>query len=366
MQLIFFLSLLIMHFQTQADIERHNELNIVKTIGKGMFFYPAGPMPMFSYGSFTVLEDRKLLIFDSAGTHPFYIIDVDEEKVTSFGTWGRGPGEFLKDSPKMISVTEGSIYIYDHFSSYLHRFGLDQSFHETILIDVLTPSLSSVHIYNDNTLIYSAYTLNNPEMENEYFFNTHSIQNSQISEQYKGLLKLNSITALKPAKYNGVLKYGPVQVHDSIIYLANLFGSIILGLNSEGEIVFQTDDPEQGLIPETNPRFLNGILIGEPEETTFRNFDLAVDEDYIYTLYSGASLRFEETSAFMTGGKIDDDELRIGEAKSMRLYDRNDSSYLGEYTLPEYVSAIAVDKDYLYGVVWDDEPHIIVLEKPQL
>lgn len=355
-----------MHFQAQSVTEKSNELNIVKTIGKGIFFYPAGPMPMFTYGSFTVLEDGKLLIFDSAGTHPFYIINADEEKVTSFGTWGRGPGEFLKDSPKTISVTESSIYIYDHFSTYLHRYDLDQNFQETILMDVLSTSLSSVHICNDNTLIYSAYTLNTPETQNEFFFQAHSIQNEQISEQYEGLLNLDTITALKPAKYNGVLKYGPVLVYDSVIYLANLFGSIILGLNSEGEIVFQTDAPEQGFIPETKPRFLNGVLVGEPEETTFRNFDLAVDEYYVYALYSGASLRFEETSAFMTGGKIEGDVQRIGETKRVRLYNRNDSSYVGEYTLPEYVSAIAVDKDYLYGVVWDDEPHIIVLEKPQL
>lgn len=366
MKLILFILLLFMPFHVSSDIQEINELGIVKTIGKGIFYYPVGPMPMFSYGSLTVLEERKLIIYDSAGTEPFYIVDVEKENITSFGEWGRGPGEFLEDAPKMISVTESSVYIYDHFSSYLHRFNLDLSFQETISLDVLTPSLNSVHMYNDSTMIYFAYNLNTPNTENEYFFNIHAILNGRINEHSEGLLKLDSIEALRPAKYNGVLKYGPVVVYDSAIYLANLFGSIILGLNRNGDIIFQTNAPDQGQIPETRPRFLNGILVGEPETATFRNFDLAIDKDYVYALYSGTSFTFEETSAFMTGGNIQDDELRIGEANKIRLYDRIDSSYLGEFTLPEYVSAIAADEDYLYGVVWDNEPHIIVMEKPQL
>lgn len=366
MKLIIFISLLFMHFHVPADIQGNDELKIVKTIGKGMFYYPVGPMPKFSYGSFTVLENRKLIIYDSAGTHPFYVIDVDNEKITSFGAWGRGPGEFLEDAPKTISLTENSVYIYDNFVSYLHRYNLDLNFKETISLDVLTPSLNSVHIYNDHTLISSAYTLNTPHIENEFFFDIHSILNGHVHEKESGLLKLDSIEALYPAKYNGVLKYGPVVVYDSAIYLANLFGSIILGLNRNGDVIFQTHAPDQRQIPETRPRFLNGILVGEPESATFQNFDLAVDKNYVYALYSGASFTFEETSAFMTGGKIQDDELRFGESRKIRLYDRIDSSYLGELTLPEYVSAITVDEDYIYGVVWDDEPHIIVLEKPEL
>ncbi|CAN5702368.1 hypothetical protein BH23THE1_BH23THE1_30710 [soil metagenome] len=358
----YILTVFLCFFLSNSVTDTDKELRVVKTLGQGILYYPAGPLPMFSYGSFVVIENQKLLLFDSAGIQPFYLIDVEGGNFETFGQWGRGPGEFLKESPKLISVTD-DIYIYDVYNHFLHKFTLNMKYVESFLPELKSNMFASVMMIDDETLLFSDHGVNMPGETVESYFLKFNFKEGDVSGEPISLLPYESLDDLLPIKGNISLKSGPVVLFDDTIYLANLFGSVIFGIDKNGTQSFYTNLPEKAGIPETEIRLVNGVRVGEPEIPTFHNLDLAVDQEYLYALYSGVTSTYENISNFMTGGTLDD-ALRIGEGKMLRIYDRRNGAYLGEFSLPNWAAAITVDEEYIYAVVWDDEPHIMVLDKP--
>lgn len=358
------LSLLFLATETVLESEADNTLQVVKTIGKGSLYYPAGPIPTFSSGSFVSLDNQKLLLYDSAGLHPFWLIDAENGELSGHGRWGRGPGEFMRESPKIISRTAEHIYIHDVFSHYLHKYTPDMGYVRSYFPELKSNMFATIMMLDDETLLFSDHGINFPGEIASHFFMKYRFNDGEIMEDYLPILPYSSVNELHPVKRNISLKTGPVEVFDGTIYVANLFGSVILAVDKKGQLAFNTSYPDKAEIPPAESRLINGVRVGEPEITTFRNLDLAADRDYLYALYSGETSSFENISNFITGG-ISEEELRIGEGRLLRVYNRHDGSYLGEFTLPDWAAAITADDNYLYAVTWDDEPHIMVLNKPQ-
>lgn len=341
------------------------ELSKVSAIGEGKLRYPGGPFPLFSFGSMLVVDNQELLIYDSAGKYPFYHVNVKEGSLNPHGSWGMGPGEIENGSPVILSKTGEHIYAFEMLSQYLHRFDTEFKYQNSMPVDDIIGMFGVASVLNDQTLFMADYGINLTSKQNQYYFQKYKVENEEISEEYEPALSYDEHPEYQPLAFNNVLKYGPLAQSDNEIYAGNLFGSVITGINETGDNVFQTTMPEQSPIPDAEPREVNGLLVGEPEQTVFRNIDLAVNKNYVFALYSGMEASYEETSKYMTGGEMED-ELRIGEARKIRIYDRHEASYKGEYSLPQWTSVIAADNQYLYALVWDLDPYIMVLELPEL
>lgn len=361
--LILFASFTVLAAQEQKT--NGEVLQKVKTMGKGSLLYPAGPVPMITFGALLVVDEGELLLFDAGGEQPFQHIDVKTEEITPFGSWGQGPGEIDNNAFIILSQTTDHIYAFNMVAHTLHRFDRKMRHVRSLVLEDFSSTMSVMLQVNEDDLYFAEYGLDADQQFNEAFFETFTSENQTLINKDEPVLFYEEHPELHPIRENNALKHGPiVKARDNTVYAGNVFGSAILGINTDGEVVFKTDQPEQAPIPEAEQRVVNGYRVGEPEHSVFRNIDLAVNSEHVFALYSGIEATFDEASRFIMHGDIDEDR-RIGEAKTVRLYNRDDASYAGEYHLPEWTVAIAADEQYLYAVVWDREPYLSVLNLPE-
>lgn len=73
---------------------REVNLSFVREVGREVFNYPGTPV----LGSNALaLGDRRLYVYDSQGTVPFYALDLESFELRGFGAWGAGRARYKGD-----------------------------------------------------------------------------------------------------------------------------------------------------------------------------------------------------------------------------------------------------------------------------
>ncbi len=168
--------------------------------------------------------------------------------------------------------------------------------------------------------------------------------------------KYEEIPELENCRNNFLLKQGPICTDNKgNVFIGFQFSSLIVGFDDKGINFFKTLEPENIPIPQvvTKTGVYKAPDVGKHPEV---NVSLAVDEKYVYAVYSGTKLTLLNFVFTL-------DELFQGEV--VRVYDKKTSEYLWSFKLPYPVRDFKVTEDSIFLLSVDPEVALIKYKKPK-
>lgn len=311
----------------------------------------------------TVIDSRNYLyLYDAKGDYPLYMINLEDGDIREFGSWGRGPGEMSYDGEKRISVSDKFIYVYDLGMSRITVYNLDGTYHNTI---TPPPGIfrGALYFINDENIIFISHT--NVRDDNSVATGYEVDETGEISTSGINYGLYEEHRDLIPKKNNALVKQGPVTVSkDDHFYIANYYSSIVMGFMLNGDVLFKTYEPDNVPLPRVSQQREGGRMVYKaPDVAEYpqRAISLAVDDQYLYLVYSGNEITRWQIVRSLLGAN-----LRLFEGKMLYVYDRYTGTFKYSAKLPVWTVSIAVDDDHIYLTTWEKNPRVIKYLKPEI
>lgn len=294
---------------------------------------------------------NKVLVNDLAQkTSQIHLIDETEDSISEMLRTGRGPAETSTTFYKRVTKFSNGDFlfwdaglnrtsIYDSTLNYkvdIGGSGLRTKFYQTALI-------------NDSTL--ATFDFNEP------FLKVWRIRNNRVNtNNLLWGINLDDYEELSPLKNIMLLQSLYFDNYDGILYIGFEFASILMAIDEEG-VKFITDKPDEIPLPiNTDKEFAASLPVMGKHPEGAR--DVAVDENYVYLLFSGETIsRFEQMKYTFNFETLID---KVKHSKRLLLYDRFTGNFIREVKLPIYVKGFKIrgNEAYLLNSI-DKEPRIL-------
>lgn len=330
--------------------------------GKETLMNPGG-IPVLSFNSFIMDNNGRLIVYDSQGLYPFYFINTEDGTLTGFGQWGSGPGEVARGTPKNISITNNRIIVHEYVERKIVIFSSGGSYINEIRLPAFLGPIGYLHIISGDLLLFRK-DFYSPNYESTGFAKLIEYsEDGRMTDTDTYIINYNENPDLRPIMKNATLKTGPIfSDRNGYIYVGTLYSSLVLCVREDGTTVFKTYEPQNAHIPNVEIEITESIMSGEPEESIHYSISFDADDNYLYVLHSGRKYKREEIiSALQTGGTYD---LRIGEGKTLLIYNKKTGEFLNSLKLPVWASNFVVDDKHIYLLVMDKDPYIVQYLKP--
>jgi len=334
----------------------------IARFGEGTFMNPGG-FPIVSFNSIITDNHGKIFVYDSQGTYPLYIVNTVDKSITGFGEWGNGPGELARGTPKGFSQTEKRIYVFEYIERKVTIFNYEGVYINNFVLPAFLGPIGYAHVISDNSMLYRI-DFYPPNVKSSGFVKLLEYsEDGRINDINAYLVRYDEHPDLKPIINNATLKSGPISSdRDGFIYIANMYSSLILCINQDGETVFKTYEPYDARIPNVPLQAQGTIISGEPDKATHYSLSIDTDDKYLYALHSGIEYRSDDIAKALQIG--DTDNLRVGEGNTLLIYDKRSGEYIDSIELPVWTSNIVVDDEYIYFLVLERDPYIVQYLKP--
>lgn len=294
------------------------------------------------------LLNGSVYVFDIYGDRPFIKFDSTGKYNYSFGGWGQGPGEMGESTTQFVGAIDNIILIHNHNRRKISCFNLNGKFQKQL--EIPSTSYVSAALTSKNTLVLLDY------FSDSFAVGYHVAEDISITNKKAiPVGQYEELPELENCRNNFLLKQGPICTdNEGNVFIGFQFSSLIVGFDDKGNNFFKTSEPENIPIPEVVAKA--GVYkapdVGKHPEI---NVSLAVDEKYVYAVYSG-------TQPTLLNFIFTLDELFQGEI--VRVYDKKTSDYLWSFELPYPVRDIKVTEDSIFLLSVDPEPALIKYKKP--
>lgn len=333
------------------------EWRLLREVGRELFHSPAAAALGFNT---LAAGNGRVYVYDSQGTFPFYAVDAETFDVRGFGAWGRGPGEIERGLPVVLSITNGHVFAYAPVESKLLVFSDDLALVEEYGPGHGLPSAGAFSAIDDTLAVFfGSY----PSGEPTSLAHGYRIHEGGISRVALAFGDYAALPDLEPLRRNPILGLGPVHAdRDGRVFWAHYYSSLRAGFSSDGTPLFLRFDPRGVRIPDAKIHRAQGVIAGDPERAVQSYLALTSDDRNLYALYSGEKLTREAVMAQRAGRSNTD--LRLGEGQVVDVFDKANGSYRFSLRLPVWATSLAADARRLYVITSQDEPRLLVYEKP--
>ncbi len=274
-----------------------------------------------------------------------YVVDVGSYSVLKFDAsgafltkWGRrgsGPGEFRGIVRGWLDVY-GDYWISDAGNSRLVKFDPEGNYLKSIKLTTL--SLNAV-VLSDSTIVTTSLTQTPLARK----FDAHGQKLFEFGENLTASHLINQ----------GRL----IADRNDRLFFSYDFASPILCYDKNGKLLYRIDGPVVIRPPREAFDDANYQLTGDEK---FATLDMAVYGNRLYVLFSGVEPNNPQIAPFIP-------MIEPTESDLIHVYDIRDGKYLYSFKLPVLAKYIAVFRNRIYCVSYEDEVKIVAfrIESPK-
>ena len=302
------------------------------------------------------INNDKIFIFDmKAKDKPILVFDTTGHYLTSFGKWGKGPGELSSQGSFIVGFLYSNIVVLGQTERKLVFYNLNTfDFEREINIAEYGLPLNIAFYKNKMFLIKGNF--------DPWFIEVFEINNDLNIKKLKSNNRwgyYDKIPELNVATKNYLLKQGKIIIDNE----GNLFysfekSSMVIGFTKSGQILFKTLQPSNIELPdyisETPGRLMSPPINYYPET----NIAIGVDKKYLYTVFSGFKLGKVISKRLLK-------DLPLGQGKILNVFDKINGNYKFSIKLPFLIERIFLTDNALYVLSLSPEIALVKFFKPE-
>lgn len=281
----------------------------------------------------------RIFIQDHEGDTPFLVYDTDGTFIQGIGGWGEGPGEF--GYGRLSTINDEYVLLSDFGRNRLLQYDASTL---TYLNELYYPSSMIPPQPLGDRLVLAV------EMSDESILVGHPFDPTSFSIDTDRTEPIGAYTDLPEVVYaekNYLLKQGPaIHDDDGNLYYALENASFIASFAPSGQIRFSTTAPLDIPLPDYvrhSPRY---TYTAPPRNYYPEVFiDLAVDDDWLYALYSGTTVSSGNPDSYRA----------LNQGTTVLVYDRNTGRHAKRIELPVAARSIAVEGTSMFILSIDPE-----------
>lgn len=285
----------------------------------------------------------KVFVLDLAASRPVLVFSTNGTTLGMLGHLGRGPGEIQKGAELVGVFADRFLIVRDEksrkfvFYDILHTLQFYQEHKYTF--SILSCELAGNKIFTIGLI---------PEPYLGKILEVHlSSQNISLLESgFWG--NFNEIPELQAAQKNALLKQA-IFTHDlnGNVYLAIERSSLFISFSNDAKLRFKTLKPFDVAIPEfINPDKRFQFVAPPINQYPSIYFDISVDKNFLYAIYSGAKLQIINSADLQDMGKAWTTFYSSG--KKLLVFDKESGDLKKTIELPVPAWKFEVTRDAFY------------------